>query len=126
MQPRQAEGKYNVIENSDYRGYFSQEESEEWACQAQTYRNEVESVKADMKSELETKEKQIKILQQTLQVLLLDQFLRPLFLLILPGNICSNNNNNNAGHAAAAHRGSEEKWKFARISYGQPRKTITV
>jgi len=43
------------------------EESEEWACQAQTYRNEVESVKADMKSELETKEKQIKILQQTLQ-----------------------------------------------------------
>eukprot|EP00092_Neocalanus_flemingeri_P013009 GFUD01014019.1.p1 GENE.GFUD01014019.1~~GFUD01014019.1.p1 ORF type:complete len:925 (+),score=301.25 GFUD01014019.1:57-2831(+) len=43
------------------------EESEEWACQAQTYRNEVESVKADMKSELETKEQQIKILQQTLQ-----------------------------------------------------------
>merc|ERR1719154_799571 len=43
------------------------EESEEWACQAQTYRNEVESVKADMKSELETKDKQIKILQQTLQ-----------------------------------------------------------
>jgi len=43
------------------------EESEEWACQAQTYRNEVESVKADMKSEIETKEQQIKILQQTLQ-----------------------------------------------------------
>merc|ERR1711892_889089 len=43
------------------------EESEEWACQAQTYRNEGESVKADMKSELETKEQQIKILQQTLQ-----------------------------------------------------------
>ena len=124
MQPRQAEGKYNVIENSDYRGYFSQEESEEWACQAQTYRNEVESVKADMKSELETKEKQIKILQQTLQVLLLDQFLRPSLRLILPGNICSNNNI--AGHAAAAHRGSEEKWKFARISYGQPRKAIPV
>jgi len=43
------------------------EESEEWACQAQTYRNEVESVKADMKSEINTKEQQIKILQQTLQ-----------------------------------------------------------
>jgi len=43
------------------------EESEEWACQAQTYRNEVESVKAEMQSELESKEKQIQILQKTLQ-----------------------------------------------------------
>ena len=45
-----------------------QEESEEWACQAEAYRNEVDSIKAEMKSEVESKDKQIKILQQTLQV----------------------------------------------------------
>ena len=45
-----------------------QEESEEWACQAEAYRNEVHSIKAEMKSEVESKDKQIKILQQTLQV----------------------------------------------------------
>jgi len=43
------------------------EESEEWACQAMGYRNEVESIKADMKTEVDNKDKQIKILQQTLQ-----------------------------------------------------------
>jgi len=43
------------------------EESEEWACQAQAYRNEVESMKAEMKSEVESKDQQIKILQKTLQ-----------------------------------------------------------
>jgi len=43
------------------------EESEEWACQAMGYRNEVESIKADMETEVNNKDKQIKILQQTLQ-----------------------------------------------------------
>jgi len=56
-----------VKKKKKYNPEKLREESEEWACQAQTYRNEVESVKADMKSELQTKEKQIKILQQTLQ-----------------------------------------------------------
>ena len=60
---------YFLFSNFLYvKNLLFQEESEEWACQAQTYRNEVESVKAEMQSELESKEKQIQILQKTLQV----------------------------------------------------------
>jgi len=43
------------------------QESEDWAGQAQVYRNEVETVKAEMKTELASKDQQLKILQQTLQ-----------------------------------------------------------
>lgn len=43
------------------------EESEEWACQAQVWRNEVENMKAEMKSDVQKKDQQIRILQQTLQ-----------------------------------------------------------
>jgi len=43
------------------------EESENWASQANAYRNEVGSIKADMTAEIEEKNNQIKILQQTLQ-----------------------------------------------------------
>lgn len=55
-------GKKRKIDTEKLR-----EESEEWACQAMGYRNEVESIKADMITEVENKDKQIKILQQTLQ-----------------------------------------------------------
>jgi len=55
-------GKKRKIDTEKLR-----EESEEWACQAEAYRNEVDSIKAEMKSEVESKDKQIKILQQTLQ-----------------------------------------------------------
>jgi len=43
------------------------EESENWACQVNAYRTEIDSVKAEMAGELEEKKSQIKILQQTLQ-----------------------------------------------------------
>jgi len=55
-------GKKRKIDTEKLR-----EESEEWACQAEAYRNEVDSIKAEMKSDVESKDKQIKILQQTLQ-----------------------------------------------------------
>lgn len=43
------------------------QESEDWAGQAQVFRNQVETVKAEMKTELASKDQQLKILQQTLQ-----------------------------------------------------------
>lgn len=36
-------------------------------CQLEAYKNEVDLVRSDLKTELEQKEKQLKMLQQTLQ-----------------------------------------------------------
>jgi hypothetical protein len=46
--------------------YF-QEENDSLRCQLEAYKNEVDLVRSDLKAELEQKEKQLKMLQQTLQ-----------------------------------------------------------
>jgi bacterioferritin (cytochrome b1) len=46
--------------------YF-QEENDSLRCQLEAYKNEVDLVRSDLKTELEQKEKQLKMLQQTLQ-----------------------------------------------------------
>jgi bacterioferritin (cytochrome b1) len=44
-----------------------QEENDSLRCQLEAYKNEVDLVRSDLKTELEQKEKQLKMLQQTLQ-----------------------------------------------------------
>jgi hypothetical protein len=44
-----------------------QEENDSLRCQLEAYKNEVDLVRSDLKAELEQKEKQMKMLQQTLQ-----------------------------------------------------------
>jgi len=46
--------------------YF-QEENDSLRCQLEAYKNEVDLVRSDLKAELDQKEKQMKMLQQTLQ-----------------------------------------------------------
>jgi bacterioferritin (cytochrome b1) len=46
--------------------YF-QEENDSLRCQLEAYKNEVDLVRSDLKTELDQKEKQMKMLQQTLQ-----------------------------------------------------------
>jgi hypothetical protein len=46
--------------------YF-QEENDSLRCQLEAYKNEVDLVRSDLKTELDQKEKQLKMLQQTLQ-----------------------------------------------------------
>jgi bacterioferritin (cytochrome b1) len=46
---------------------YLQEENDSLRCQLEAYKNEVDLVRSDLKTELEQKEKQLKMLQQTLQ-----------------------------------------------------------
>jgi len=62
VEPKQKRKKNDSIDTEKLKA-----ESEDWAQQASAYRNEVESVKADMSSDLKEKDSQIKILQTTLQ-----------------------------------------------------------
>lgn len=43
------------------------EENDSLRCQLEAYKNEVEVVRADLRTELENKDKQIKMMQQTLK-----------------------------------------------------------
>lgn len=44
-----------------------QDENDDLRCQVEAYKNEMDVVRSDYKVELDNKEKQLKIVQQTLQ-----------------------------------------------------------
>lgn len=55
-----------------------QEENDSLRCQLEAYKNEVDLVRADLKTELNMKEQQLKMIQQTMQGL---QQVRQVYLL---------------------------------------------